>query len=229
MLLPARSMPPGLPIPSGRMFWLSCPLPLNRVYTEWYRNLGYDFTITSSTAFDHKWIPERNIYADISVIVDELFSQLSVPARRAPAHPYPVLRRAPGPVQRMDDPVGIQSSRRPGLFSHPRSCGTITGMICTSILPNPFPGSFLLAGKQSGSWVQGQQGPADAGRIEHHRGRLSGSSENRCRRHLWSGHPESGPRLPVCPSVFPPPGSSIILLVQNFRDLCGSLRIADLS
>ena len=47
---------------------------LNRVYTEWYRNLGYDFTITSSTAFDHKWIPERNIYADISVIVDELFS-----------------------------------------------------------------------------------------------------------------------------------------------------------
>ena len=27
---------------------------LNRVYTEWYRNQGYDFTITSSTAFDHK-------------------------------------------------------------------------------------------------------------------------------------------------------------------------------
>ena len=26
---------------------------LNRVYTEWYRNKGYDFTITSSTAFDH--------------------------------------------------------------------------------------------------------------------------------------------------------------------------------
>ena len=30
---------------------------LNRVYTEWYRNREYDFTITSSTAFDHKWIP----------------------------------------------------------------------------------------------------------------------------------------------------------------------------
>ncbi|MGN1266648.1 MAG: peptidoglycan-binding protein, partial [Dorea sp.] len=45
---------------------------LNRVYTEWYRNQGYDFTITSSTAFDHKWIPERNIYDTISVIVDEL-------------------------------------------------------------------------------------------------------------------------------------------------------------
>lgn len=35
---------------------------LNRVYTEWYRNQGYDFTITSSTAYDHKWIYGRNIY-----------------------------------------------------------------------------------------------------------------------------------------------------------------------
>lgn len=47
---------------------------LNRVYTEFYRNQGYDFTITSSTAFDHKWIPERNIFDTISVIVDELFA-----------------------------------------------------------------------------------------------------------------------------------------------------------
>ena len=58
---------------------------LNRVYTEWYRNQGYDFTITSSTAFDHKWIPERNIYTNISLIVDELFSNyLSRPNVRQP-------------------------------------------------------------------------------------------------------------------------------------------------
>lgn len=58
---------------------------LNRVYTEWYRNQGYDFTITSSTAFDHKWIPERNIYDTISVIVDELFANyLSRPNVRQP-------------------------------------------------------------------------------------------------------------------------------------------------
>ncbi len=58
---------------------------LNRVYTEWYRNQGYDFTITSSTAFDHKWIPERNIYDSISLIVDELFaSYLSRPNVRQP-------------------------------------------------------------------------------------------------------------------------------------------------
>lgn len=58
---------------------------LNRVYTEWYRNQGYDFTITSSTAFDHKWIPERNIYNTISNIVDELFSSyLSRPNVKQP-------------------------------------------------------------------------------------------------------------------------------------------------
>lgn len=58
---------------------------LNRVYTEWYRNRGYDFTITSSTAFDHKWIPQRNYYDTISVIVDELFAgYLSRPNVRQP-------------------------------------------------------------------------------------------------------------------------------------------------
>ena len=58
---------------------------LNRVYTEWYRNKGYDFTITSSTAYDHKWIPERNVYDTISLIVDELFAgYLSRPNVRQP-------------------------------------------------------------------------------------------------------------------------------------------------
>jgi peptidoglycan hydrolase-like protein with peptidoglycan-binding domain len=58
---------------------------LNRVYTEWYRNQGYDFTITSSTAFDHKWIYGRNIYQSISVIVDEIFdSYLSRPGVKQP-------------------------------------------------------------------------------------------------------------------------------------------------
>ena len=58
---------------------------LNRVYTEWYRNQGFDFTITSSTAFDHKWVPERNFFDTISVIVDELFADyLSRPNVRQP-------------------------------------------------------------------------------------------------------------------------------------------------
>ena len=49
---------------------------LNRVYTEWYRNKGYDFTITSSTAYDHKWIHGRNIFESIDRIVDELFEEV---------------------------------------------------------------------------------------------------------------------------------------------------------
>ena len=58
---------------------------LNRVFTEWYRNKGYDFTITSSTAFDHKWIYGRNIFENISTIVDEIFdSYLSRPNVRQP-------------------------------------------------------------------------------------------------------------------------------------------------
>ncbi len=58
---------------------------LNRVYTEWYRNQGYDFTITSSTAFDHKWIYGRNIFQSISNVVDEIFdSYLSRPGVRQP-------------------------------------------------------------------------------------------------------------------------------------------------
>lgn len=48
---------------------------LNRVYTEWYRNKGFNFTITSSTAFDHKWINGRNIFDTISLVVDEIFDQ----------------------------------------------------------------------------------------------------------------------------------------------------------
>ncbi len=58
---------------------------LNRVYTEWYRNQGYDFTITSSTAYDHKWIYGRNIYESISLVVDEIFDNyLSRPDVKQP-------------------------------------------------------------------------------------------------------------------------------------------------
>lgn len=53
---------------------------LNRVFTEWYRNKGFNFTITSSTAFDHKWMNGRNIFTEISEVVDNLFaSYLSRP------------------------------------------------------------------------------------------------------------------------------------------------------
>lgn len=58
---------------------------LNRVYTEWYRNKGYNFTITSSTAYDQKWIHGRNVYSNIGRIVDSIFNNyLSRPGVRQP-------------------------------------------------------------------------------------------------------------------------------------------------
>ena len=58
---------------------------LNRVYTEFYRNRGFDFTITSSTAYDHKWIYGQTIFENISLLVDEIFDQyLSRPDVKQP-------------------------------------------------------------------------------------------------------------------------------------------------
>ncbi len=58
---------------------------LNRVYTEWYRNKGYNFTITSSTAYDQKWMRGRNIFSNISYLVDTIFANfLSRPGVRQP-------------------------------------------------------------------------------------------------------------------------------------------------
>jgi LysM repeat protein/peptidoglycan hydrolase-like protein with peptidoglycan-binding domain len=48
---------------------------LNRVFTEWYRNRGYNFDITNSTAYDQYFQYGRTIYESISRIVDEIFNQ----------------------------------------------------------------------------------------------------------------------------------------------------------
>lgn len=47
---------------------------LNRVFTEWYRSRGKNFTITSSTAYDQKFVYQRNIFQEISNVVDDVFS-----------------------------------------------------------------------------------------------------------------------------------------------------------
>ena len=46
---------------------------LNRVYTEFYRSRGYNFDITSSPAYDQTFIYGRDIFANISELVDEIF------------------------------------------------------------------------------------------------------------------------------------------------------------
>ncbi len=45
---------------------------LNRVFTEWYRAQGYDFDITNSTRYDQSFVPGRDIFENISTIVDDM-------------------------------------------------------------------------------------------------------------------------------------------------------------
>ena len=47
---------------------------LNRVYTEFYRSRGYDFDITSSTAYDQFFVRGRSFFSNVSWLVDELFN-----------------------------------------------------------------------------------------------------------------------------------------------------------
>lgn len=51
---------------------------LNRVFTEWYRSRGYDFDITSSTQYDQAFVNGREIFENISRIVDEIFNNYVV-------------------------------------------------------------------------------------------------------------------------------------------------------
>ncbi len=59
---------------------------LNRIYTEWYRSRGYPFDITSSTGYDQKFIKNRNIFENISEIVDDIFNRYVV--RQGSQNPY---------------------------------------------------------------------------------------------------------------------------------------------
>ncbi|MGL5330635.1 MAG: spore cortex-lytic germination protein SleC [Peptostreptococcaceae bacterium] len=61
---------------------------LNRVFTEWYRSKGYNFTITSTTNFDHKFINNRNFFDTISVAVDDIFNTF---IKRPPSSRQPLL------------------------------------------------------------------------------------------------------------------------------------------
>lgn len=49
-------------------------LALNRVFTEWYPSKGYSFNITNSTQYDQYYVSGRNIFSNISRIVDDIFN-----------------------------------------------------------------------------------------------------------------------------------------------------------
>ena len=51
---------------------------LNRVYTEYYRIRGYDFDITNSTAYDQSFVKDRDLFENVSQIVNEIFDSYLV-------------------------------------------------------------------------------------------------------------------------------------------------------
>ena len=59
---------------------------LNRIYTEFYRNQGYPFDITNSTAYDQSYVQGRDVFENISVLVDEMFN--SYVRRQGSVEPY---------------------------------------------------------------------------------------------------------------------------------------------
>ncbi len=59
---------------------------LNRVYTEWYPSQGYNFDITNTTRYDQAFVPNRNIFENISRIVDEIFNSYVI--REGSVEPY---------------------------------------------------------------------------------------------------------------------------------------------
>lgn len=59
---------------------------LNRFYTEWYRSMGYDFDITNSTRYDQAYVQNRDIFANVSDIVDDIFNEYVY--RQGSVEPY---------------------------------------------------------------------------------------------------------------------------------------------
>lgn len=51
---------------------------LNRIYSEHYRSRGYDFDVTSTTQLDHAFVKDREIFENISRIVDDIFNNYIV-------------------------------------------------------------------------------------------------------------------------------------------------------
>jgi peptidoglycan hydrolase-like protein with peptidoglycan-binding domain len=59
---------------------------MNRIYTEYYRSRGYNFDITNTTSRDQNFVFGRDIFDNISEIVDEIFN--SYVRRQGTIQPY---------------------------------------------------------------------------------------------------------------------------------------------
>ena len=106
---------------------------LNRVFTEWYRGKGYDFTITNSTAYDQSFVMGRTIFERISQVVDDIFTPYIT--REGISQPlfaqYCDGRRVPCNGLR---PGGSPAPAGPGPIAMPTSARARAG---ASLMPSP--------------------------------------------------------------------------------------------
>ena len=54
--------------------WAQISFTLNRIYTEYYRSRGYDFDITNDISIDQSFVNGRDVFENISRLVDEQFN-----------------------------------------------------------------------------------------------------------------------------------------------------------
>lgn len=105
---------------------------LNRVYTEWYRNKGYDFTITSSTAYDHFLsMDEMSMRASPESWIR--FSPISYPDQMYDSRFLPNTATANGSAARTGCPSGAPKHLETRGTRRWKLSAIIMEMICTSI------------------------------------------------------------------------------------------------
>lgn len=58
---------------------------MNRIFTEWYKSQGYNFTITSLPSYDQAYVHNRTIFKSIADVVDQIFNyHIQLPGRNYP-------------------------------------------------------------------------------------------------------------------------------------------------
>lgn len=102
---------------------------LNRVYTEWYRSRGYDFDITSSTQYDQAFVYGRDVFNNISQIVDEIFNNYVV--RQGSVEPLFTQFCNGTSVTCQGFPSGAPWNSPTGVSRRMKCCNTTTATIST--------------------------------------------------------------------------------------------------
>ena len=169
---------------------------LNRVYTEWYRGKGYDFTITSNTAFDQKWVYNATIFENVSQIVDEMFANyLSKPNVTQPL--FTQLRRQTCILSWLDDTVGVKIPGRRRSYRHPDSQILLRGYNIHQHLGDYIRYTFFLSGLRADHRFKRRQGLPAPETARQDLTQLSCHRYRNRRWFIWSEHRRCREKVPT--------------------------------